>query len=97
MLRCSEEAYAQCPDRKWCGSIENAIFTAGSECDEFNREVEDMPMTNGDRLRVMSDKELADFLVDQGYCPRDIDWDCMLDNQGCAACVLKWLQAFVEE
>lgn len=39
-----------------------ATFTDDSECAEFNRAVEDKPMTNADRIRDMSDDELTDFL-----------------------------------
>lgn len=41
MLRCSKNAYAQCPDHHLCGSIEEATFMEGSKCDKFNREVEE--------------------------------------------------------
>lgn len=98
MLRCSEEAYAQCPDRKWCGSIEDAIFTAGSECDEFNHQVEfmgltKMAMTNGELIRDMSDEELAEIFDGLGHaCPRDME----CTDQSCAACWLKWLQKPVD-
>lgn len=39
MLKCSKEAFAACPDRKGCGIIEEAVFTEGSECDMFNRQI----------------------------------------------------------
>ena len=39
-----------------------ATFTDDSDCAEFNRAVEDKPMTNADRIRDMSDDELTDFL-----------------------------------
>jgi hypothetical protein len=81
MLRCSEKAFAMCPTRHLCGNRDEATFTDDSECAEFNRYVDKMPMTNADRLRDMSDKELALFLSeryanesvlrvrDQGYNP----------------------------
>lgn len=37
MQRCSEFAYAMCPDRAHCGSREDACFADGSECDTFNQ------------------------------------------------------------
>lgn len=52
-----------CPTRHLCGPIEEAIFTEDSECAEFNRYVEDKPMTNGDRIRSMSNEELAKLIV----------------------------------
>lgn len=62
MQRCSERAFAMCPDRMYCGSIEDATFAENSECAKFNLEVETKPMTNGDRIRSMSDEELAKFI-----------------------------------
>jgi hypothetical protein len=51
------------------------------------------PMTNADRIRNMTDEELAevlaDFVVRQGCSPDDI---C-----SCANCWLKWLRSPVEE
>lgn len=59
MQRCSEKAFAKCPTRHLCGRVEDATFADNSECAAFNRAVEDAPMTNGDRIRAMSDEELA--------------------------------------
>lgn len=64
MLRCSPEAFAKCPTRHICGKIEDATFTEGSECDLFNQSVMNMPITNADRIRAMSDGELEVFLID---------------------------------
>lgn len=36
MKRCSAFAYSICPDRYFCGKLEDAVFMDGSECDEFN-------------------------------------------------------------
>lgn len=36
MKRCGEFAYSICPDRSFCGKLEDAVFMDGSECDEFN-------------------------------------------------------------
>lgn len=51
------------------------------------------PMTNADRIRNMTDEELAkvlaDFVVRQGCSPDDI---C-----SCTNCWLKWLRSPVEE
>lgn len=43
MLRCSPEAYARCPDRQYCGPLEDAVFVEASECDCFNIFVELVP------------------------------------------------------
>lgn len=44
------------------------------------------PMTNGDRIRAMSDEELAEF---NSFC-QHIDEECTM--KGCIACVLEWLK-----
>ena len=36
MKRCSAFAYSICPDRSFCGKLEDAVFMDGSACDEFN-------------------------------------------------------------
>lgn len=77
MLKCSEKAFAKCPSRHLCGMRADATFTEGSECDAFNREVEGKPMTNADRIRTMSDEELA-------------KWLCEFDAEAFAAGVLKY-------
>ncbi|MGM9669739.1 MAG: hypothetical protein ACI3VZ_08305 [Faecousia sp.] len=50
MQRCSKRAYAMCPTRHLCGTLDDATFTEDSECAEFNRAVEAKPMTNADRI-----------------------------------------------
>ena len=44
------------------------------------------PMTNGDRIRSMTDEELAEFNIS---CPF-IDEECTM--KGCYACILEWLK-----
>lgn len=66
MLKCDPRAFAQCPDRKFCGSTAmDCSFVEGSECDKFNQQVLSRPVTNGDKIRAMSDNELAQFLADR--------------------------------
>lgn len=54
------------------------------------------PQTNADRVRAMSDEELAKFLfgVKANYCDGSCSnvWDV-----DCPACALKWLKKEVEE
>lgn len=67
-----------------------------SECDTFNRSVEDLPMTNADRIRSMTDEELLKYFWDIGA------WDGFDDGKFCTGgcngddicdlCRLKWLQ-----
>lgn len=39
MQRCSETVYARCPTRRWCGPIEDAVFSDGSACAVYNAEI----------------------------------------------------------
>lgn len=66
---CSKKAFSRCPDKRFCGSPEKAEFAEGSECAEFNRAVENQPITRGDRIRSMSNRELAEFLVNFRNAP----------------------------
>lgn len=45
------------------------------------------PITNADRIRSMTDEELANF-VHEG-CPH-IEEECTM--KGCVKCILEWLQ-----
>lgn len=45
LLRCSEVAFALCPDRHLCGSLSEAVFTEGCQCDSFNQHVEELART----------------------------------------------------
>lgn len=60
-----------------------ATFTDDSDCAEFNRAVEDKPMTNADRIRAMSDAELVSFLTNW---VKEVAW------RKDAGAVLDWLQ-----
>lgn len=100
MQRCSQKAFAMCPTRNLCGAIEDATFTDDSECAAFNRSVDDKPMTNADRVRSMSDEELAKFINDSIACDHCIhDGHCNeFDNyQKCLEGVLNWLRLPVED
>lgn len=68
MLNCSPEAFAKCPDRHVCGSIQDAVFMEGSDCDLFNQNVANQPLTNGGRIRSMNDEELAQFMCRVFMC-----------------------------
>ena len=91
MLRCSNEAFAQCPTRALCGSPQEATFVEGSECDRFNQEVAEKPLTNGARIRAMSDAELADFFLRGPMCNADCWALFELAPAPCNECLLHWL------
>ena len=53
-----------------------------------------IPMTNGDKIRAMTDEELCDFILDKrenGHCFND---KCYHNdpNKGCDDCTLEWLK-----
>ena len=51
--------------------------------------------TNADRIRNMSDEELAEVIA----CPKGLfaRMDCFDDNRDCKHCALEWLQQPAEE
>ena len=53
------------------------------------------PQTNADRIRNMTDEELAIIIM----CPYDgtKDGDCFMKGRNCIQCCKEWLQAEVKE
>lgn len=69
MKKCDPRAFARCQYRKQCSdSPEHTSFYEGTECDYFNQQVINKPMTNADSIRAMSDEELAKFLCNFRSC-----------------------------
>lgn len=60
MQKCDARAIARCPDREACG---DHVFADGSDCDKLNQKILLEKPTKADRLRLMNDKELTDFLT----------------------------------
>lgn len=62
-------------------------------------------MTNADRIRAMSDEELASYWAEHydEFCPNKPECGAILDTENsipdgwCAACVLEWLRKPVED
>lgn len=100
MLKCSKEAFAACPDRKGCSCPEEAVFTEGSECDMFNRQIGSHTMTNADRIRAMSDEELAENMVKFYYnefrstfCQHKPECNGgVITDEMCQQCIIKLLK-----
>lgn len=72
-----------CPDG--CAFFDNS---GGHEIEEKK------PMTNGDRIRAMTDEELAKFIPDWSYTNAcklsgEVYIDC---NNECEKCVAEWLK-----
>lgn len=87
IMKCDARAFARCPYKKQCSdSPEHTSFYEGTECDYFNQQVIHAPLTNADRIRAMSDEELAKWLEYEGggACAEVCGW-------------LNWLQSPAEE
>lgn len=52
------------------------------------------PLTNGDKIRAMSDNELAEYLSEVHYCPTFSICDA---TKNCYDCWAEWLRSPVEE
>lgn len=92
MLKCDPRAFARCPYRNSCISVEMAEFTEGSDCHRFNNKVLDMPPTNGDRIRGMDDRELAVFLTTiTRACADHACVRCPIGNPACIA-MIHWVK-----
>lgn len=50
------------------------------------------PLTNGDRLRAMSNEELAESIL---ICPMSLDYECPPEIE-CKQCKLDWLNSPAE-
>lgn len=76
----------QCADFDWCAEHE--------DCGLFKPK----PQTNADRIRSMTDEELAELWwerVDCGECP--VHKECKLTGQDCKRLAIDWLKQEVEE
>lgn len=100
MLRCSKEAFERCPTAHLCGRREDATFQEGSECDQFNQMVANsckLVITNGDWIRSMTNKELAEFLGEVDICSRIQGHGSFCDERAvCEGCIEGWLETPVE-
>lgn len=78
MIKCDPRVFSRCKYHSQCEG--DAYYREGSECEKFAKAILDCPMTNADRLRSMSDEELAKWMAEQaGKGPSDdptvwLDW-----------------------
>lgn len=96
-----DEAFAACPTAHICGSREDSTFTEGSDCDKFNQTVASScrpVITNGDWIRSMTNKDLAEFLGHVNICSH-IQWSGpFCDKRAvCEGCVEAWLDQPVNQ
>ena len=83
-----------------CGNQGKSMFDYPCfECTHNRAKDHWKPMTNADKIRNMSDEELADILFDDCTIKMGLETCKYLDCDGhdCKKCVFEWLQAEVKE
>ena len=97
MLKCDPRAFARCPYKRSCVSVEEATFTEDSDCDKFNQKVLQSKETNADKIRAMSDRELATFLYTLSRsCADHACLTCPIGAVNCQV-LLAWLKRTRED
>lgn len=78
-------------ERVWCGNIaDSPVLDMERDCEYY------VPQTNADRIRSMTDEELAEVLF--GSCIEHMGVEeCSHHEKACKSCVLDWLKAESEE
>ena len=61
------------------------------ECNQTDCPYRTEPVTNADRIRAMSDEELANIMAGTTIC-KERYMDCIKDGLDCEACLLEWLK-----
>ena len=82
-----------------CGRHTALVFRADGThqahcmiCDAYY-DIEIAKTTNADKLRSMSDEELAEYHAEKCGCPHDpIVFGCRMATIGCIGCWLDWLR-----
>ena len=79
-----------------CKNCRQNCAWAGKERSEHGKcFVGYIPTTNADRIRSMTDEEIADFLRDIGECDRRCPakiGDCIFSDSTCRIAWLEWLK-----
>lgn len=97
MLQCNPRAFARCPYKATCAPVEKATFREDSDCDLWNQKVLRNPITNADRIRGMSDREMATFLYTLSRsCADHACLTCPIGMENCQV-ILRWLKRDAEE
>ena len=100
----SEEVF-DCAYNLWTGFVGKATCEAGFlKCDEmscpaYTRRPKKKPQTNADRIRSMTDEELArwvNFHTDCENCPNRECADPYRTSNSCVNSLLSWLKSPVE-
>lgn len=75
-------------DCRNCANVDNEYCFACDNGNQFK------PMTNGDRIRAMTDEELADWLgvYCNGQTAQEVGKPCVSGMGSCEECWLDWLK-----
>ena len=77
-------------------AVDMAISVLRQQKTVKNRNGLNEPLTNAQKIRAMTDEELAEFIISIPMCVgEDKDLNCEIDV--CKECFLKWLQQPAEE
>lgn len=68
------------------------LVSSGKLVEVAHGPLEDLPMTNADKIRAMSDEELAAYLSDDDRCCPPKHPNCHKYVNNCSGCHLEWLQ-----
>ena len=96
-IKCDSKVKAKCSFKNKCCGDQEGLYLEGSECDKFAQKVLSEPPTNADRIRAMSDEELAKMLWKTGRNYRAICADPVVDYREHSAELLEWLKQPVKE
>lgn len=80
--------------------VKGEIYPCKADIFEMTYEVVAAPKTNADRIRAMSDEELAEYLIRDPMkmlCLGKIERKESCSEYGCGDCVSEWLQQPCEE
>ena len=92
LQKCDPRAFARCPYSATCISVDQAEFAENSDCALFNKKVLDSPSTNADKIRGMTDIQMATFLhsITRACADRDCA-NCPIGEENCIV-MLHWLR-----
>ena len=62
----------------------------------FESQKKAKPMTNGDRIRMMSDDEFIELFGYNHFCNKIPTHNCKAGDMTCCECALEWLKQPVE-
>ena len=89
-----EELCETCAHKEFCGEDANIIQLVKCEVYAVQAGILKSTATNADRIRSMTDEELADLLSGENIYPWCLKEPC---PEECHGCILSWLKEEVKE